>query len=138
MIVESRIKNNNPGRMQKGPRMFIGEIPDDTEDIYRKFYDVIWGYRAMFSQLQMLINLHQDTIKKMVTGWEPRTRYTVERYTRFIEMNTSLKRDEQIKAEEKLRLVKIVSAISHLENDEIPNEEEILKAWELLPMKKYQ
>ncbi len=135
--MKREIINNNPGRIQKGPKMFVGEKPDDTENIYRQFYEAMWGYRAMFSQLQLFINLKYNTVRKIVTRWEPRTKEKVEKITRFIEDNTSIKEDEIIRSDDKAKMVKLVSAISHFENNEIPNEEDVLKGWELLGMNNY-
>ena len=132
------IKYNNPGRIQKGPKMFIGEMPDSTDRIYRQFYDVVWGYRAMFCQIQIFIGLQYNTVRKIVTRWEPRTRAEVEKYVMFIEENTSILADEIIQTDDKVKQVRIVSAISHFENGEIPNEKDIIKGWELLKMSIYQ
>ena len=132
------IRYNNPGMLQAGPIMFIGENPEKTENNYRQFYEVVWGYRAMFRQLQAIINLRYNTIRKIVIRWEPRSREKTELCINFIVENTSIKEDEIINAEDKINLVKIVSAISHYENEEIPDATIVLRAWELLPIKKFQ
>lgn len=131
------VKNNNPGKLPKGPKLYIGERIVTTDYPNCQFEDIVWGYRAMLSYLVFIINLNNNTVRKVVTRWEPRSKAENDKVVKFITENTDLKENEFICADDKIKLIKIVCAITHYENDFIPDERIVLKAYDLLDFKNF-
>jgi hypothetical protein len=86
----------------------------------------------MFIQIREYAQAGISTIEKLITRWALTTKDETRTYIKFVSLNTGLPEDLPINTNDKIQMVKIVSAISHYENHEIPDEKTILKAWELL------
>ena len=130
--------NNNPGKLIKGPIPFIGEKLSSSDSEYCQFYEVEFGYRAMFVLIKMFIQLGYNTVLKLLIRWAPRPKAEIDKYLAFVITNTGFTEDTLINPDDKSQMIKLISAISHFESMEIPKEHHILKAWDLFSTTKYQ
>jgi hypothetical protein len=148
-MISRGYKINNPGNLKKGPKLFIGEKPHEqidksgnyqlsTDSEFRHFYDMIFGYRAMFKQIYFYLDLGYNTIRKIITRWDPNTADKVNNYVSFVSDSTQIPENFIITKEDKLNLVRLVCAISHYENAQIPDEKIVLKGYDMLDLNKYQ
>jgi hypothetical protein len=65
------IRNNNPGNLEVGGPIFVGEV-DPPDGIYLRFIDPPHGLRAIIERLKAY-QLHDGckTIRTMISRWAP-------------------------------------------------------------------
>ena len=129
---------NNPGKLIKGPVPFIGEKLCSSDPDYRQFYDIEFGYRAMFIEIRMLIKLGYSSIRKILIRWLPRPQEQVDAYVQFVTIATAIPEDMLLNPEDKQQMVKLVSAISHFESGDLPVESKVIKAWNIISVNSFQ
>lgn len=125
-------------KLIKMPKLYIGQIPDDGEEAYCRFYDDVWAYRAMFSRLRVMLSLQYDTLEKILKRWLPMRSEEAEKLIAFIVYNTNISRGERLKAGDRENLIRIVSGIAHYQTGEIPDEREVLKAYEMTDVRLFE
>jgi hypothetical protein len=108
------LENNNPGNLIKGDTLFLGEKPESTDERFRQFETLEYGYRALLKNLISYINKGYDNVEK----W------------------TGIYRDTSLSVNDKTSLIKLAGAISLMENGVKPVTSKILKGWDLLNEKK--
>lgn len=133
------ILNNNPGNLIKGPKLFIGEKLVSTDTKFRQFYSIEWGYRAMFIELKNFVTLQYNTVRTIINRWATGSpKDEVNNYINFVEEKTGIDRNTTIDKSDKIQLVKIISAISHYINFEIPDEQDVLKGFDLIDREQFE
>jgi hypothetical protein len=126
------LKNNNPGNIRKSNQIFRGEIQQSTDTQFKQFVNIEYGYRAIFVLLQTYILVHElNTITKIIQRYAPSNENNTQQYINTVSKQTNIKPDEIIHVYDKDKLIKIVEAISYVENGTKPNINEIKRAYKL-------
>jgi hypothetical protein len=130
------LENNNPGNLIKGDTLFLGEKPESTDERFRQFETLEYGYRALLKNLISYINKGYDTISKIINRWAPASENQTIAYINNVEKWTGIYRDTSLSVNDKTSLIKLAGAISLMENGVKPVTSKILKGWDLLNEKK--
>jgi hypothetical protein len=126
------LNNNNPGNIVKGGATFQGERVSSSDRRFKEFVSLEYGYRAMFVLLKNYVRLHGcDTVRKVINRWAPPVENDTLRYVRFVSEKTGIAADMKFDPCDSNLMVKMVSAMSWMENGIKPDETEIEKGWEL-------
>jgi hypothetical protein len=124
-------RNNNPGNIIKGKSLFLGEV-QGSDSRFRSFQSMEYGYRAIFKLLKSYIRSGYNTIGKIINRYAPPVENDTNSYVSIVEKKTGISKDKLISSDDADSLIKIVSAISTVENGVSPDQDLILKGWKLL------
>ena len=124
--------NNNPGNLKVfKSHFFIGEKRQTTDPPFRQFYEIDFGYRAMFKQLEMYGECGINSIKTIITRWSGETKEIIEAYVNFICQKLDKQPNEILNMMDKNTLIQLVSAISQYYNVSEAIYEEVMAGYEL-------
>ena len=111
------LNNLNPGNLKKVlSHYFVGEKRKSTDDTFRQFYEMSFGYRAMFRQLQLFKQYGWNTIRLIIVHWSGETAEIVDPYIAFVSQETGINPDEPLLLTNEIQLKDIVYAMSAYEN----------------------
>lgn len=117
MALPRGLKNNNPGNLEKGGDVFIGELPISSDPRFKQFETIEYGYRAMIKNLQTYISKYgKNTIEKMITKWAPPTENDTAAYIATVSKKSGISPSKTITTSDYESLAKIVAAMSYVEN----------------------
>ena len=126
------IRNCNPGNIRINPDVFQGEINPSKDNAFKQFYTMAYGYRAIFVILRTYFrNYKLDTIRKIITHWAPANENHTEAYIATVADRAGISPDDPIYPENREIMIRIVAAISYVENGIEADMAEVIKGWEL-------
>jgi hypothetical protein len=131
-IMTRGYKNNNFGNIVKtfknGVQTFWeGEIKGEDER-FKTFKNPAFGYRAIFVLLDSYFEKGRNTIEKIISVYAPSNENNTKSYINSVSKITNLQQDEALTKND---FIKIVKAISFVENGIKPNESDILEGFKL-------
>lgn len=112
------LRNNNPGNIRHNKDDFQGEVRPSRDSAFKQFQSLAYGYRAMFVMLGTYLSRGHNTIMKIITNWAPPNENNTEAYIRSVEKLSGVKRDKVLTSNGGLDYIKIVAAMSQVENGE--------------------
>ncbi|MDR2916011.1 MAG: structural protein P5 [Tannerella sp.] len=80
------MKQNNPLNLRNSKDNFLGEI--ETENGFKAFSEMKYGYRAAFRTLNTYIKKGFDTVDKIINRWAPPSENNTSSYITFIVKQT--------------------------------------------------
>ena len=126
------IRNCNPGNIRINPDVFQGEINPSKDSAFKQFHTIAYGYRAIFVILRTYFrNYKLDTIRKLITRWAPANENHTEAYIATVADRAGLSADEPVYPDNREIMIRIVAAISYVENGIEADMAEVIKGWEL-------
>ena len=92
-----------------------------------------YGYRAMFVILRNYIrNYKLDTIRKMISRWATTNEHHTENYIRVVAERSGIPADELVYPENREIMIRIVAAMSYVENGVEADMPDVITGWILL------
>jgi len=125
------IKNNNPLNIRHNTDLFQGEVRPGTDKSFKQFSSPAYGYRAAFVTLGTYLSRGKDTIEKIVSSWAPPNENNTAGYINNVERLSGVKRDKVLTADSGEDYVKIVIAMSRIENGINANPDDVRKGFDL-------
>jgi hypothetical protein len=116
MSTSRGLRNNNPLNIRHNPDLFQGEIRPGTDKSFKQFISAIYGYRAAFVTLATYLNRGKNTIEKIITSWAPANENNTAKYISDVERKSGVNRNKILTAGSGEDYVKIVLAMSFVEN----------------------
>lgn len=111
------LRNNNPGNIRINSEDFIGEVKPSQDSAFKQFKTPAYGYRAIFVILTTYINRHGlNTISKIITRWAPPNENDTQKYINLVSSRTGIASNTPIDLNDGDKIIKIVEAISFMEN----------------------
>ena len=111
------IANCNPGNIRRSRVRYRGECHPSTDEAFKQFESMEWGYRAMFVLLHTYALKHGcNTLRKIINRYAPPSENHTENYIRRVAHATHLAPDEKISTIDKGVMTAIVAAMSEVEN----------------------
>lgn len=127
------LRNNNPGNIRTNSDHFNFEVRPSTDPAFKQFYTMYYGYRAVFVILRNYKKLHGlDTIRGMITRWAPPVENNTAAYIAKVSELSGIPADDQINTDDREQMIRIVAAISEVENGRPAVMRDVIKGWELL------
>jgi len=110
------LKNNNPLNIRNSADLFQGEVRPSLDKAFKQFQTPAYGYRAAFVTLSTYLERGWNTIEKIVQHWAPPSENNTQSYIAAVEKFSLVKRDKVLTADSGEDYVKIVIAMSKVEN----------------------
>jgi len=110
------LRNNNPLNIRHNGDTFQGEIRPSRDSAFKQFSTPAYGYRAAFVTLATYLGQGRNTIEKIVRSWAPQVENDTDGYIAAVEKYSGVKRDKVLTAQSGEDYVKIVMAMSRVEN----------------------
>lgn len=133
MSQESRgIRNRNPGNIRHSSSRFKGEVEKSSDKEFKQFRGEAWGYRAIF----VILNTYRtkyglDTIRTMISRWAPPSENHTDIYVESVARRALLDPDTPIDTLQRVVMLPLVAAMSHVENGVAARWESLERGWEL-------
>ena len=127
------LRNNNPLNIRISTDKFVGEVQPSQDKAFKQFDTMAHGYRAAFKVLRTYINNYKcDTIRKIISRWAPKNENHTESYIKVVSERSGITADEPILADNREMMIRIVAAMSFVENGLEAVMSDVIRGWELL------
>ena len=129
------LRNNNPGNIRINKDLFQGEVRPSKDMEFKQFETMPYGYRAIFKILKRYRNnYHLDTIRKMITRWAPPTDKDndTELYINKVSEYSGIPADNPVDVSSREQMIRIVAAMSRIENGVKADMSDVIAGWDLL------
>ena len=127
------ILNNNPCNIRISTDKFQGEVQPSQDKEFKQFETMAYGYRAAFRVIRTYINNYKcDTIRKIISRWAPKSENYTENYIRVVSERSGIPADDIVYPDNREMMVRIVAAMSYVENGREAVMSDVIRGWEML------
>ena len=111
------IANCNPGNIRRSRVRYKGECHPSTDESFKQFEAMEWGYRAIFILLDTYrVRYGLRTLSEMIARYAPPSENHTALYIDAVCEMTGIRPDERIDTRSRRMMVPIVAAMSRVEN----------------------
>ena len=111
----------------------MGEIQPSTDKQFKQFKSNAYGYRAGFRILLTYITrYHINTLRGMLHRFAPMSENATDKYIETVSKRAAVDPDEVIRTVDKEMLIRIVAAMSYVENGVEADMSEVIDGWLLV------
>lgn len=126
-------RNNNPGNIRINGDKFQGEVIPSQDKEFKQFESMSYGYRAIFKILRNYqINYKLNTIRQMISRWAPKNENDTANYISFVSERSGISADDPIRTDNREMMIRMVAAMSRVENGIDADMSDVIAGWELL------
>lgn len=123
------IRNCNPLNIRIG-NVWLGEVPNPTDNEFEQFVSMFYGLRAGFIILRRYIRrYHLTTVPDIISRWAPGSENNTVKYIDTVCQLSGIAPDTQIKYEDEETLVNLVDAMILVECGQHVDRATIIKAY---------
>ena len=127
------MRNNNLLNIRISTDKFQGEVQPSQDKEFKQFETAAYGYRAAFRILRTYINNYKcDTIRKIISRWAPKSENHTESYIRVVSERSGIPADDPVYADNREMMIRVVAAMSYVENGREAEMSDVIRGWELL------
>lgn len=133
MRISRGYKNNNPGNIRINSDVFEGEVRPSADKSFKQFKSMAYGYRAMFIVIRTYIQRYKlNTIRGIISRYAPSSENHTENYIRVVSERSGIPADDPVYADNREMMIRIVAAMSFVENGREAEMSDVIRGWELL------
>ena len=133
MRISRGYKNNNPGNIRINSDVFEGEVRPSADKSFKQFKSMAYGYRAMFIVIRTYIQRHKlNTIRGIISRYAPSNENHTENYIRVVSERSGIPENDIVYPDNREMMVRIVAAMSYVENGREAVMSDVIRGWELL------
>ena len=133
MRISRGYKNNNPGNIRINSDVFEGEVRPSADKSFKQFKSMAYGYRAMFIVIRTYIQRHKlNTIRGIISRYAPSNENHTENYIRVVSERSGIPENDIVYPDNREMMVRIVAAMSFVENGREAVMSDVIRGWELL------
>ena len=123
------IRNNNPLNIRIG-NVWLGEIPNPTDNEFEQFVSMFYGLRAGFILLRRYIRrYHLTTVPDIISRWAPSSENNTVKYIDTVCQLSGIAPDAQLDYGDEETLVNLVDAMILVECGQHVDRATIIKAY---------
>lgn len=127
------MRNNNLLNIRISTDKFQGEVQPSQDKDFKQFETAAYGYRAAFKVLRTYINNYKcDTIRKIISRFAPANENHTENYIRVVSERSGIPADDPVYADSREMMIRIVAAMSFVENGVEAKMSDVIQGWEML------
>ena len=109
-----------------------GEVRPSRDPDFKEFSTMAYGYRAVFVLLDTYRSRYGlTTIRQMLNRYAPPTENFTEGYVRFVADYSGVMPDEVVDTRSEKDMIRIIAAMSNIENGVAANIADVERGWEL-------
>ena len=132
MKISRGLRNNNPLNIRRNSTKWKGLSAKQTDREFFSFVDACWGYRAAFVALHNYYLRHSlKTLRAWINRWAPPVENDTDAYVRFVSRVSGIDADAELDINDEDSMLRIVSAMSHMENGVQAEAQDVKKGWQL-------
>ena len=126
-------RNNNPGNIRINGDKFQGEVIPSRDKEFKQFESMAYGYRAIFKIIRNYqVNYKLNTIRQMIGRWAPESENNTLAYVMTVSSRSGISPDDPVSADNREMMIRIVAAISFVENGVEADMSDVIAGWESL------
>lgn len=125
------LRNNNPGNIRQSAVNYVGEVKPSKDNAFKQFESMAHGYRAMFVLLDAYHRKGFRTLRQMINRYAPPVENHTDKYLHFVAELAGVAPDDVVDTKDHDTMVKIVSAMSRMENGVAANSADVEAGWQL-------
>lgn len=127
------LRNNNPLNIEKSKGTpWLGEVVPSQDSRFAQFESMAHGYRAAF---KLLYNYQHRygcrVLADFINRWAPPVENQTHAYIRTVARRAGLSDVSEVDTLDERQMLRIVSAMSYVENGVEADEEQVLAGWKL-------
>ena len=123
------IRNNNPLNIRVG-NVWLGEVPNPTDNEFEQFVSMFYGLRAGFILLRRYIRrYHLTTVPDIISRWAPGSENNTVKYIDTVCQLSGIAPDAQLDYGDEETLVSLVDAMIFVECGQHVDRATIIKAY---------
>lgn len=128
------LRNNNPGNIRNSDAIdWKGEVSLKKDNDFEEFEDIEHGYRAMFILVRNYILKHGlNTIRGIISRYAPNHENHTENYIDIVSDRSGIGADDVISADNREIMIRIIAAMSYVENGRDAVMSDVIAGWNLL------
>ena len=127
------LRNNNPGNIRINGDKFQGEVIPSRDKEFKQFESMAYGYRAIFKILRNYqVNYKLNTIRQMIGRWAPESENNTLAYVMTVSSRSGISPDDPVSADNREMMIRIVAAMSFVENGVEADMSDVIAGWESL------
>ena len=128
------MRNNNLLNIRISTDKFQGEVQPSQDKDFKQFETAAYGYRAAFRVIRTYINNYKcDTIRKIISRWAPpKDRNHTENYIKVVSERSGIPENDRVYADSREMMIRIVEAMSYVENGREAVMSDVIRGWEML------
>ncbi|MDO4691715.1 MAG: structural protein P5 [Porphyromonadaceae bacterium] len=126
------LRNNNPLNIRHGKSPWRGLAEDQPDKAFCKFVAPEWGYRAALITLRSYQSKHGlRTVRQMIGRWAPPNENNTEAYISSVCRRASLEADTPVNLQDRDTAVRLMAAMSYVENGKVANLKDVAAGYDL-------
>ena len=126
------IANCNPGNIRRSRVRYKGECHPSTDESFKQFEAMEWGYRAIFILLDTYrVRYGLCTLREMISRYAPPEENHTALYIDAVCDVTGIAPDERLNTRCREDMVPVVAAMSRVENGAAANLREVERGFDL-------
>lgn len=127
------LRNNNPGNIRKNSDVFQGEKVPSSDREFKQFKTMAYGYRAVFCILRTYYRHYSlRTIRQLIGRWAPENENNTSAYVSLVSSYSGIPADDPIDIQSKEQMIRIVAAMSRVENGRPAVMSDVIQGWNLI------
>lgn len=127
------LRNNNPGNIRRNSDVFQGEKVPSSDKAFKQFKTMPYGYRAVFCILRTYYrNYSLKTIRQLIGRWAPENENNTSAYVSLVSSYSGIPADDPIDIRSREQMIRIVAAMSRVENGREAVMSDVMAGWNLL------
>lgn len=128
------LRNNNPGNIRNSDKIdWTGEVSLKKDNDFEEFEDIEHGYRAMFILVRNYILKHGlNTIRGIISRYAPAHENHTENYIDIVSNRSGIGADDVISADNREIMIRVIAAMSYVENGIEADMSDVIAGWNLL------
>lgn len=130
-ILPRGLRNNNAGNIRLSKTRYLGEVVPSSDNAFKQFKTMAWGYRAVFVLLDSYFRKGLVTLRQMISRYAPPNENDTESYIRNVAQNAVVDPDAPLDVNDRNVMILVVAAISNVENGIPADIDDVVEGWEL-------
>lgn len=127
------LRNNNPLNVRISTAKWKGLREKQTDSEFCQFDSIVYGYRAAIKILRTYkLKYNLNTLEKMLARFAPSSENDTEAYIQIVSRKAKILRNVDLDLYDKNLVVRLVEAMSYVENGESATISDIKKGYDLI------
>jgi hypothetical protein len=126
------LRNNNPLNIRRTKTKWVGASNVQGDPEFVTFTSMAMGYRAAMVTIRTYVKSYQcQTVSAVIRRWAPPTENNTNTYLQTVCLRGKLKPNDTVNPDDQAVMMRLVSAMSFVENGQIAVPSDVEMGWKL-------